>query len=322
MNISKINDYEKIDLSQIADKITWSGEKTQACRSLDFSCARGRSIPYVDLDIMNRIELTDSGEFLFYGYITEKSSASDSNTVDFKCKDRGFWLKKNKGNYSFAGYTPESITQKVCADFGIEVGYLAPTSISVTKYFYGVDLYSIIMTAYTKAAELLGKQYYIRFTDNKLNVFERGAESSGTLSADYNIISAASSVSIENAVSRVAIYNEKNAFVKNVDNADLINLMGVAQEYLKQSKDDNKLADAQKTLKERGISQKITVNNIGNIHCITGRRVYVDDAAAGIVGEFYIDSDTHTWKNGIYTNKLTLSLENLMDRNESGKDKA
>lgn len=321
MKIYKVTDTGKFDITPVISNAVWSGEKTQGCRTLDFSYGKGFGVPDPRIDIMNGIELIESGESIFYGYVIDRSGSTDSNTVDITCKDRGFWLKKNKGSYSFAGYTPEAITQKVCYDFGIDTGFLAPTSISVTKYFYGTDLYSIIMTAYTKAAQQLGKQYYIRFTGQRLNVFEKGAEDSVALKIGKNIITAAVNVSIEKAISRVAIYSSEDKFVQNVDNADLIKLMGVAQEYVKQTKGDNKLKEAYKKLRDNGIEQKITVTNLGNIKCITGRKIYVEDPEAGIVGGFYIDADTHTWKNGVYTNKLSLKLENLMDENDSGKDK-
>ena len=36
-------------------------------------------------------------------------------------------------------------------------------------------------------------------------------------------------------------------------------------------------------------------------------------------GKFYIASDVHTWKNGLYTNKLTLAWEATMDAKAAGE---
>lgn len=46
----------------------------------------------------------------------------------------------------------------------------------------------------------------------------------------------------------------------------------------------------------------------------------VKEPYTGLSGVFFIDADSHTWKNGIYTNKLTLNFQNLMDEKESGQN--
>lgn len=38
------------------------------------------------------------------------------------------------------------------------------------------------------------------------------------------------------------------------------------------------------------------------------------------VGLFYIDTDTHSWKNGSYEMTLTLNFQNLMDEKEVNED--
>lgn len=60
-------------------------------------------------------------------------------------------------------------------------------------------------------------------------------------------------------------------------------------------------------------TRKGTVQNLGGAECITGNAVMVKEPFTGLYGLFYIDADTHTWKRGLYTNKLTLAWENTMD---------
>ena len=69
---------------------------------------------------------------------------------------------------------------------------------------------------------------------------------------------------------------------------------------------------AKKLLADKGPTQKITVNTLGDIRCITGTVVELLEPHTGLVGEFYIDSDVHTWKRGQYYNKLTLNFKNIM----------
>jgi len=46
----------------------------------------------------------------------------------------------------------------------------------------------------------------------------------------------------------------------------------------------------------------------------------VQDEVSGLYGQFYIESDTHTFTNGKAQMDLTLAFENLMDEEEIEKD--
>ena len=124
--------------------------------------------------------------------------------------------------------------------------------------------------------------------------------------------------SAENVVTRVKIYSKDDKFVRNVDNAQAMKLYGLMQEYVKQSEDDNGQARAKEILNAGTLEQKITVNGIGDTRCTTGNAVVVQEPYTGIYGLFYIDSDTHTWKNGQYYIKLVLNFKNLMDEKDAG----
>ena len=88
---------------------------------------------------------------------------------------------------------------------------------------------------------------------------------------------------------------------------------------LKQSKEDL-TAQAKRLLEDGREEQKITVQNLGNPKYITGDAVVVKDTVTGLSGLFWIDSDTHSWKNGLYQNKLTLNFRNLMDEKDAGTE--
>ena len=67
-----------------------------------------------------------------------------------------------------------------------------------------------------------------------------------------------------------------------------------------------------------GIEKKISLDGInGNLKCIAGNAVEVQDKATGLKGIFWIDADTHTWENGIHIMSLDLNFKNIMDSKES-----
>ena len=53
---------------------------------------------------------------------------------------------------------------------------------------------------------------------------------------------------------------------------------------------------------------------------MTGDGVQVKDTHTGLVGLFYIDSDTHTWEGGNYTIDLELNFKNIMNEVSVGED--
>ncbi len=132
------------------------------------------------------------------------------------------------------------------------------------------------------------------------------------------MIDASTSESIENMINQVVIYNSNDKIVRTLKNSSAIQLYGVMQDYLQQQEGVDSTTEAQKLLDDNGMEQKITIDNLGNIANVTGGTVVVREPYTGLYGLFYIDSDVHTWKNGIYLNKLVINFKNMMDEKEVG----
>ena len=311
-----------MDITNMVATITWGGDYNQCARTLDFGILATNTdinIDYVECELGQVVRLFDGDTLLFFGYVFARDRSTDGNTVDVKCFDRGVYLNRNKASYNFTGATPESITAKICGDFGISTAAVAQTGIGVSRVFLGCGLYEIIMTAYTEAAKKNGEKYIIRFDGEHLNVFKKQVTQNAVrIESGVNLMTANYSESIENMINRVAIYDKDDNFVKYVANEEYIRLYGLMQEYVKQTEKENKFDEADKLLKDNGIERKISVENIGDTRCITGQSVIVREPYTGLYGSFFIDSDVHTWKNGMYLNKLTLNFENIMDEKEAG----
>ena len=278
-----------------------------------------KNVPTAPCDLGNAVTFMQDNKTLFQGYIFERQRDTGKSIINITCYDKGIYLKKNEATYKFKGITPEAITKKICADFDIDIGLIATTGVNITRNFVGVNLYRIIQTAYTLAADKTGKSYLIRFNGSKLCVVEKGiTDETMIISAGNNLMSATMSESITNMVNQVAIYDDKDKLVSIQKNQELIKLYGVMQSYLKKTKGIDAIAKANKILKDNGVSQKIIINNLGNVANITGNAVVVQEPYTGLYGLFYIDSDVHTWKLGQYYNKLVLNFKNIMDEQEAG----
>jgi len=302
--------------------VNWSGDIAQCGRTLSFGTLTSpvdHNIPKIDIPLGAGVHLAADAQTLFEGYVFSRQKLTDSSTQEITCFDRGIYVKKNTAVYKFTNMTPEAITKRVCDDFEIETGNLASTNVKLSRNFIGVTLYQIIQTVYTLASRATGDAYHIRFEGSKLTVRVKGiSQETLVIEGGSNLMSAAVTESIERMVSQVAIYGADDNLLRTVRNEELIKLYGVMQEYMKQGKDEDAEVKAQKLLDENGVSQKLTVNNLGSIECITGSAIVVQEPYTGLHGLFWIDSDVHTWKNGLYLNKLVLNFRRMMDEQEAG----
>lgn len=310
---------EKKEITNHITNLTISGEYRDCSRSCDFGIVHGhgdKRTQQVQIQTGDHIRVIDGGDLLFHGVVWTKNKVTETKEIDFTCQDFGIYLKKNKASYNFTNMTAMAITKQVCADFGISVGSIAPASGTVTRTFMGVSLYDIIMTVYTLADD---KKYYIFFEGSQLYVHEKGKYEVPKLESGKNLLTATVSESLANMVNRVRIYNKDDKFVEQIVKDADAKKYGYMTEVLRISKDGE---DYKKKANEmlQGIEQKISVTNFGNPSYRTGKKVQVVEPYTGLTGVFYIDADEHNWKNGIYTNKLTLNFENIMDEKEGGTD--
>ena len=315
-----IND---IDVTRRVPNLKISGNYNKAFRTCEFPLIIKDGNNKFDIpEFISRVNVFEDGQNVFYGFIVKRSYSAEDTQMSFSCYDPGIYLKRNKWSYNFSKTTPEKIAAEVAAGFGIAVGSIAVTGVTMSKTFIGKDLYSVIMSAYTEASKTTGKKYVMRFTEGKMNIFERSTNITVPEITGYTkLIGAKYSDSIENMVNRVAIYNANDKFVQYVSDTESMEKFGMFTEYLKQTKKDNKITEANEKLEEGSRPKKdLTVDNLGDINCVTGNTIFVDDKYSGLCGIFHIDGDTHEWKNGIYYNKLTLNFEKIMDEQSVEKE--
>lgn len=310
------------DVTELVSAVEWSGSYDEVARTLDVSLA----VPELDGNLPEAAcALGDSVEFYvgdslrFDGFIFTRRRDTAEDLMELRCYDRGIYLKRNEAAYLFRGVTPEEITRRICADFGIETGTLAETGIPIKRNFPGVPLYGIIQSAYTLAAEQTGEKYLARFRGAALEVIARnqGAETA-VLAPGSTLISAAVQESIEDMVNQVAVYDGRGNQVGTYPDAERIGRYGVMQSYLEQAKDRDTAKLAKRMLEDGDAEQRITVENLGGADLIAGECVIVQEPVTGLSGLFWIDADTHTWRDGVYRNRLELNFRKIMDEQQAG----
>ena len=58
----------------------------------------------------------------------------------------------------------------------------------------------------------------------------------------------------------------------------------------------------------------------GDVRLITGEAVLLRDTGSGVSGLFWIDSDAHTWRNGLHKTKLKLNFRNIVNEMSAGSE--
>lgn len=308
-----------MDMTQLAVQVSASGSKGECARTLTASIAQSPTdpnVPVVNIKNGDTVQF-DSDGHSFFGTVVSLSRSTASAKVDITAKDGGVRIKNNKISYKIKNQSPEVAAALLCAEYGVPAGSFAPTGYRFSRNYVGVSLYDAIMTGYTLAAAESGKKYYMHFNGSSICVSERGTEIAANIAAGSNLMEASYSESIENMVNQVDIYDEDGKLLRSVTGDLSYGVIG--REYMALSGDEDAVAKAEEMIRSRGVTRKGTVQNLGNPLCVTGRAVLIQESFTGLYGLFYIDSDTHTWKNGVYTNKLVLAWENTMTEKEAGE---
>lgn len=307
------------DISQLVEKITWSGDTKQVARKVSFTIAKNKKDPDFPKVTINEgdeiIMKNDSGENVFGGIIFDIDKTSSSKVETYLAFDLMFYVNNSDVNKIFNG-TPESITAEVAAELGITCGELAITGVQVSAPCFGKKAYEAIMMAYTVAARQNGTKYIPLMKNiNQLCVVEKGILCGAIVTGDYNLVDSTFKSTLQNLVNRVLITDGNGNVVKTVEDAESIQKYGLVQKVLKQNDGADATQEATKSLVT--VECSATATGVPNdFRAVSGYSIIVADPDTGLYGQFYIESDTHTFSCGKSQMDLTLSFENLMDEKE------
>ena len=312
---------EKIDITNLLINITWSGDYKSCARKLEFSLISSpmdKNIPKVDIPIMSIISFYEDDNELFRGFVYEREKSSD-NAMSFLCYDYCAKLNDIKVSKNIKNQTASTIYNNFLTEYGLNKGDIIQANTGITKVFLGVTAYDMIMTAYTEEAKATGKKYMLYSKGDKFCASEKGiVKLKLSFEEGKNILSSSFKESVSNMVNKVLIVDENGNKVSEVKNEEWHKAYGLFQDVYKQQESKDSNAEAKAMLKD--IEQTCSLTGFGDTTCITGYGVQVKDTYTGLVGLFYIDSDTHIWEGGNYTIDLELNFKNIMNEVSAGED--
>ena len=305
---------ETRDCTQLVQSVTLSGDIRQTAREL--SCAlvvpRDGSTEVPPLEEGAWLTLQTEGKPRFFGPLLQCTTASQSFVADLSALDRGRFLAGNQGYYQFVGATPEEAAALICTDFGIPVASLASTGVKVSRSFPGKSLDTILRTMYSLAGNQNGKRYLLRFNgEGALEVVEKPASASLEIVRTMGVSNTWEITGLSNSA---AIYTDDGALVRRVEDQASLALNGRLEHVVVQRAGEDAGAEAQAWLADNGLQQQLTVEVLDPpLDLITGAAVLLRDTGSGVSGLFWVDSDTHTWKNGLHLGKFSLNVRNLRE---------
>lgn len=314
---------ETWDLTERVMTLNWTGSLREVCRSLEIQAAvpTDGSLPTPPCDLGTEVHLTVDGVQVFLGHLVAREKATGSSVLSLTAQDRGRFLAGNQGWYQFDRTTPEQAVAALCADFGVPVGTLAQTGVPVTRKFPGTALSKIVDTLYTLAGEQNGRRYLARFNGaGALEVVEKPTAAALEIAPGKNLQTLTVREDITGLTNAVVICSSTGVLIRTVEDAESADLYGRFQSILTQRDGEDKGPEAQALLEDNGLQQNMTVECLGDPSLITGNAGLLRENSAGAVGLCWIDSDTHTWKNGQYFCKLSLNFRNLMNETEAGSE--
>lgn len=305
--------YGGSDITSYISSVTWGGSKSEVARKLELKIINAptdRNISQLVLGLSAPVSLfDDNGALLFIGYIIDREFSSVSGVVTYVAYDILFYTSKSTATYNFSDKTAEAITKMVCEDMEIPINTLAETGVTQKLIVQNKTIYDIIKEAYKQASEQTEKQYKIVASGSSLSVIEWGdIVCSIALTEDSNITSSVFKESLTNMVNKVRIYDGEGNPLDVVQNdADL--KYGIFQQVYTKEEGKDPITTAKSMF--NGITQTFDLSCINYSGAITGYGVIIKDTAIRMNGIAWIESDTHTWANGVATMSLTLSLKKL-----------
>lgn len=312
------------DITPMVDGITWSGDYKQAARTLDFDLL----YPTNDINVSNKTIVPEVGDYItfnvdgkevFRGIVWTVDVTENNQFIQVNCYDIAVYLTKSSLAYNLKGIAPEATAKKVCDDLKLPIGTFEAGGVTYNDCALGKTGYDMIMAGYTEAMKKNNNKYMIRAELGKINVIKKGVVKVPIeLDSKVNVFNAQFNETLDGMVNKVIVYDETGAIKHTEENTQWQNAYGILQSAISYQEDEDNVALAKKALKDT--TKKCSVEGFGDVRAITGNAITLKVPHTKLTGLFYIDNDTHNWKNETYTMSLTIAFENLMDEVDIQKE--
>lgn len=309
------------DYSQLITKVSVSGRKGAAPRSIDVTLADVESVARANINSGEGLDcyLYLDGNEIFRGLLMTDGRNNKKN-IPLKAYDECIRLCNNKDSFSYKQKTATFIFKDCLKRLGLQLGSAANTGHVIGELVKKATTYwDVIEDALSQTYKATGIRFYVYASKGKIYLKKRVASKTMLiLSPETNLTSYDYSRSIYNTRTRLQLTTSKGGKKGSTVNSALEKKIGRFQD-VESVDEDITSTEIQQRINvfnwEKGkVTQELKVSAIGNMECISGGCVYVDISGVGAKRVMYIDEDTHTFEKGKHTMSLKLSYDSTAEK--------
>lgn len=329
MSLIIIKGEQGYDVTQLVEQAKWKGRKGSSSRTLDVTLIDDDGYKHarsgIDVEQGHQCIFSYDGVELFRGIIMSQTQ-TQAKKLQFTAYDNGVYLANNKDTFCYENKTASEIFQDCCARFNLPVGEVAKCSYKIPELTKSkTTAFDAIADALSLDFDATGIRHYVASDKGKLNLLTRRENIlQWVIEVGQNLTSYSYSRSIEDIKTRVKMVSKEGTTVAEKSNAELEKRIGIFQEI---DQPDESLTAAQvndliaSIMEEKGTPQRtLSVEAVGIAEVISGIGVYIIIPELEISRTFYVDEDTHTFKDNEHTMSLKLNYANDLAKEEKGAE--
>ena len=313
------------DISQLVESVQWKGRKGSSSRSVSVSLIDDDGYKHarsgINVEEGHQCIFSHNGEELFRGIIM-KQEQTNKKRMTFTAYDNGIYLANNKDTFVYENKTASDIFRDCCARFGIPTGEIAECTYKIPELTKSKTTgFDAVADALSQDYNATGIRHYIASDKGKLSLLTRRENIlQWVIEVGKNLSTYSYSRSIEAVRTRIKLLSKEGTTLANKGDEALEAKLGVFQDI---EETDESLTTAQINSLVEGIlnekktpARTLTVNALGIPEVVSGIGVYIIIPELSLARTFYVDEDTHTFKDNKHTMKLKLNFAGDLEAGE------
>ena len=319
------------DVTQLVETIKWKGRKGSSARTLTATLIDDDGYKHarsgIDVEKGHQCLFNYNGKELFRGIIMTQTQ-TNRKKLQFTAYDNGIYLANNKDTFTYENKTASDVFRDCCTRFGLPMGEVAKCSYKIPELSKSkTTAFDAIADALSLDFDATGIRHYVASDKGKLSLLTRRENiMQWVIEVGQNITTYSYTRSIEDIKTRVKMVSKEGTTVAEKKNAALEEKIGVFQEI---DQPDESLTTAQvndliaSILEEKSTPERtLNVEAVGIAEVISGIGVYIIIPELGLSRTFYVDEDTHTFKDNMHTMTLKLNYANDLAKEEKNSEQA
>lgn len=315
------------DVTQLVEQVKWKGRKGSSSRTLNVTLIDDDGYKHarseIDVEQGHQCLFSYNGTELFRGIIM-KQTQSNRKKLQFTAYDNGIYLANNKDTFTYENKTASDVFRDCCTRFGLPMGEVANCSYKIPELTKSkTTAFDAIADALSLDFDATGIRHYVSSDRGKISLLTRRENiMQWVIEVGQNLSSYSYTRSIEDIKTRVKLVSKEGTTLAEKSNAALEKKLGVFQEI---DRPDESLTTAQindliaSILDEKSTPERtLDVEAMGIAEVISGIGVYIIIPELGLSRTFYVDEDTHTFKDNLHTMSLKLNYANDLAKEPKG----